>query len=89
MCPPAALDPEQCWKLNTAAKLDPSNAVQLETLHAYFSHNQAAVDFWLAHCLLPREVQHYPCRLASSAWDLADNRGGTVRQTERAFNAVG
>ena len=66
--------------LDTAAKLDPSNAVQLETLHAYFSYNQAAVDFYLAQCLLPQEVQHFPSRLASSPWDLADNAHGRVSE---------
>ena len=28
-------------------RLDASNAAQLDALHRLFSHNQAAVDFWL------------------------------------------
>ena len=55
-----------------------TNAQQLELLHKYFSHNMAAVGFWLSFCVLPLETGQYPQRLACSAWDLADNPRGRV-----------
>jgi hypothetical protein len=69
---------EDLPKLDSVCKLDPTNAQQLERLHKYFSHNMAAVDFWLSFCVLPVETGQYPQRLACSAWDLADNPSGRV-----------
>ena len=65
-------------KLDDVCKLDPTNAQQLELLHKYFSHNMAAVGFWLSFCVLPLETGQYPQRLACSAWDLADNPNDKV-----------
>ena len=64
--------------LDSAAKLDLTNAAQRDTLWRYFSHNMAAVDFWLLYCVLPAETQQYPSRLGCSAWDLAANPRGWV-----------
>jgi hypothetical protein len=52
-------------------KLDLTNPQQVALLHKYFSHNMAAVDLWLAFCVLPRETQQFPKTLAASAWHLA------------------
>lgn len=63
---------------DTIAKLDLTNALQVQLLHAYFSHNQAAVDFFLAHCVLPTESRQYPYRLTGTSWNLADNAARAV-----------
>jgi hypothetical protein len=59
-------------------KLDTSNRLQMELMHQHFSHNMAAVDFWLNSCVFPTETQQYPQRLVANAWNLADNQGGQV-----------
>jgi hypothetical protein len=64
--------------LDSAWKLDTSNSAQMELMHAHFSHNMAAIDFWLAFCVFPTETQQYPQRLLANAWHLADNPGGRV-----------
>jgi hypothetical protein len=60
------------------AKLDLTNAQQLQLLHRYFSHNQAAINFWLSHCVLPSESRQYGHRLTATAWHLANNAAGAV-----------
>ena len=65
-------------KLDDVCKVDTTNSEQLELLWAYFSHNMAAINFWLATCVLPGETGQYPKRLAASAWDLADSPDGRV-----------
>jgi hypothetical protein len=67
------------WKVvDDVRKLDTSNRQQLELMHRHFSHNMAAVDFWLNSRVLPQETQQYPQRLVASAWHLADNPSGCV-----------
>ena len=51
---------------------------QMDQLHTHFSHNMAAVDFWLNSCVLPKETQQYPQRLVANAWHLADSPSGCV-----------
>jgi hypothetical protein len=58
-------------QLDDVRKLDLSNPQQMALLHRYFSHNLAAVDLWLAFCVLPKETQQFPKRLSASAWHLA------------------
>ncbi|KAG2496793.1 hypothetical protein HYH03_005201 [Edaphochlamys debaryana] len=70
--------PEHLPLLDSAAKLDPGDSTQLQLLNRYFSHNTAAINFWLAHCVLPSETRQFPQRLAASAWHLAGSGGGRV-----------
>ncbi|KAG2492072.1 hypothetical protein HYH03_009568 [Edaphochlamys debaryana] len=72
------IEDEHLPLLDSAAKLDPSNPTQLQLLHAYFSHNTAAVGFWLTYCVLPSETRQFPQRLAASAWHLAGRGAGGV-----------
>ena len=58
-------------------KVDTSNPQQMRRLLRCFSHNMAAVDFWLAFVVLPAETGQYPQRLAASAWHLAEGGGDT------------
>ncbi|KAG2488308.1 hypothetical protein HYH03_013158 [Edaphochlamys debaryana] len=74
----ARIPSEHLPLLDSAAKLDPSNPSQMQLLHAYFSHNTAAVDFWLTHCVLPTETRQFPQRLSATAWHLAGRAGGSV-----------
>ena len=39
-----------------------------------FSHNQAAIDFYLSRVIFPKEAKEYPSKLAASSWDLAEKR---------------
>jgi hypothetical protein len=64
--------------LDDVMKLDTTNSQQMELMHTHFSHNMAAVDFWLNSCVFPTETQQYPQRLVANAWHLADNPRGTV-----------
>jgi hypothetical protein len=64
--------------IDAVAKLDLTNAQQLQLLHRYFSHNQAAINFWLTHCVLPIESRQYSYRLTATSWHLADNAAGAV-----------
>ena len=61
------------------SKLDLSNKQQVEMMWgSYYSHNLAAVNFWLTFCVLPSETRQYPQRLACSAWHLAQSGSGLV-----------
>jgi hypothetical protein len=64
--------------LDDVRKLDASNSLQMEVMYRHFSHNMAAIDFWLNSCVFPCETQQYPQRLVANAWHLADNPGGRV-----------
>jgi hypothetical protein len=64
--------------LDDVRKLDTTNSAQMELMHTHFSHNMAAVDFWLNSCIFPTETQQYPQRLVANAWNLADNSHGQV-----------
>ncbi len=59
-------------------KVDTTNPQQMQRLLRCFRHNMAAVDFWLAFCVLPAETGQYPKRLAASAWHLADGGGAAA-----------
>lgn len=56
----------------------PPPPMQMTRLHRYMSHNMAAVDFYLAQCVLPQETQQFPHRLACTSWHLAENAKGEV-----------
>ena len=60
------------------AKVDTTNALQLELMHSLLSHNMAAINFWLSYCVLGAETKQYPQRLSASAWHVADNTRGQV-----------
>jgi hypothetical protein len=45
-------------------------------LHQLFSHNMAAINFWLASCVVPDATRVYEGRLGTSAWHLADSCNG-------------
>eukprot|EP00775_Hariotina_reticulata_P004976 gene4976-5218_t len=64
---------DQLSTIDSVAKLDLTNALQLQQLHATFSHNRAAVNFFLSNCVLPTDMQQYPLRLTGTSWDLAQN----------------
>ncbi|PRW58669.1 hypothetical protein C2E21_2704 [Chlorella sorokiniana] len=64
--------------LDSPAKLDTSNAEQVEALHALFSHSMAAIDFYLNFCVFPSETRQYASRLVATAWDLAGMPGSRV-----------
>jgi hypothetical protein len=57
--------------VDDVAKVDTSNAVQVQRLHSVFSHNTATVNFWLNLIVFPAETSQYPQRLVASAWHLA------------------
>ncbi len=80
---------EHQLELSSAAKIDPTSSLQLALMHTYYSHNQAAVDFWLRACVLPAETQQYPWRLAASSWHLADNARGAVGSFARCRAVLG
>ena len=60
------------------AKVDTTNALQLELMHSLLSHNMATINFWLSYCVLGTETKQYPQRLSASAWHVADNTRGQV-----------
>ncbi|KAL4434355.1 hypothetical protein ABPG75_000796 [Micractinium tetrahymenae] len=71
--PAADLEP-----VNSVNKLDTTNTAQLALLHRLFSHNMAAVDFYLNSIVFPAEMRQFPSRLVATSWDLADTPGGRV-----------
>jgi hypothetical protein len=64
--------------LGSADQLDPTNPVQMDTLHIHFSHNMALIDFWLLFCVFKKDTKQFPKNIGCSAWDLAANRRKTV-----------
>ncbi|KAJ1423382.1 hypothetical protein B484DRAFT_398675, partial [Ochromonadaceae sp. CCMP2298] len=52
------LTAEQGAPLDDVRILDLSNELQLALLHTVYAHNMAAVDFWLATCVVPRDAYH-------------------------------
>ncbi|KAJ7483148.1 hypothetical protein FB451DRAFT_100343 [Mycena latifolia] len=37
-------------------------------------HNKAVIDFYLSHCVFPKEARGFPHKLTTNAWDLARRR---------------
>lgn len=64
--------------LDNVSKLDTSNRLQMQEMHALFSHNMGVINFWLNFCVFPAEMQQFPKRLLASPWNLADNANGRV-----------
>jgi hypothetical protein len=61
-------------RLDDVKKLDPTNQLQMASLHRAFKHNMAAINFWLSKCVFPRETMQFPKRLVANACHLAHNR---------------
>lgn len=74
----ADVSKEELGAVDQASKLDTTNAAQVDLLHRLYSHNMAAVDFWLNFCVFPTETRQYPHRLVATSWDLADSPNGRV-----------
>ncbi|GIL75394.1 hypothetical protein Vretifemale_5196 [Volvox reticuliferus] len=72
------IPPADLVKFDEVDKVDISNRPQVELMHRYLSHNMAVVDFWLNYRVYPIEMRQYAQRLASSAWNLADNSRALV-----------
>jgi hypothetical protein len=62
--------------VDDVAKVDPSNAVQVQRLYSAFSHNTAVINYWLRFVVYPGETNQYPHRLVANSWHLAE--GGRV-----------
>jgi hypothetical protein len=58
--------------VDDVAKVDTSNAVQVQRLYSAFSHNTATVNFWLRFVVFPAETNQYPQRLVANSWHLAE-----------------
>jgi hypothetical protein len=58
--------------VDDVAKVDTSNAVQVQRLYSAFSHNMATVNFWLRFVVFPAETNQYPQRLVANSWHLAE-----------------
>ena len=43
-------------------------------IYPLFSRNQAAIDFYLAQVVFPKEAKEFPWKISSSSWDLAEER---------------
>lgn len=54
-------------------KLDINNKLQMDLMWSWFRHNMAVVYLWLNLRVLLQETHQFPQRLATSAWDLAQN----------------
>lgn len=64
--------------LDKVEKVDPSNDVLLSMMHTVYKYNMSTINFWLSTCVLPRETMQFPNRLSANAFNLADNRFGTI-----------
>ena len=69
----STIELEDLEAVDSKVKLDTSNSLQMELMYQLFSHNMAAINFWLNFCVFPVETQQYPQRLVANAWNLADN----------------
>ncbi len=64
--------------LDKADRIDITNTRQMQLLFRYYSHNAAAVQFWLHFCVFPEDTQQYPYRLVATSWNLVDTSTGRV-----------
>ncbi|CAE6379485.1 unnamed protein product [Rhizoctonia solani] len=49
-----------------------------ERLVPTFSHNSATIDFFLASVVFPKEAKEFPEKLATSGWDLAEEKSNVI-----------
>jgi hypothetical protein len=70
----ASLDEKHACELDDVKKLDPTNQNQLASIHSVYQFNMAAINFWLATCVFPRETMQFPQRLIANACHLASNK---------------
>ena len=60
-------------------KLDTTNVQQREVLLRCFSHNMAAINFWLLSCrVLAVETKQFPGKITANSWHIADNASQRV-----------
>ena len=72
------MPPNVFVSLDSPAKLDLSNSLQLEALHEYFRLNTRTIDFFLNTTVLPDEMQVYTDRMTANPWHLAQNMHGKI-----------
>jgi hypothetical protein len=65
---------DQLPAVDDVAKVDTTNAVQVQRLYNAFSHNMATINFWLRVVVFPAETNQYPKRLVASPWHLAEGQ---------------
>uniref|UniRef100_A0A0G4FEC6 ubiquitinyl hydrolase 1 n=1 Tax=Chromera velia CCMP2878 TaxID=1169474 RepID=A0A0G4FEC6_9ALVE len=51
-------------------KIDLTNGVQLKLLHKAFKLNQAFINFFLTHCVFPKDTRQFPQSIVASACHL-------------------
>ena len=64
--------------IDDVAKLDITNSALVSRLFKVFRRSVNVINFWLNHCVFPKETKKFPCRLEATAWDLASNQSQLV-----------
>jgi hypothetical protein len=62
----------KCLKAGHYVQVSCCFVMQVTRLHAAFSHNMAAINFYLRYCVLQNETQVFPERMACTPWHLSD-----------------
>ncbi|KAI8821026.1 uncharacterized protein EV422DRAFT_595226 [Fimicolochytrium jonesii] len=65
------LSPDERKMIDDVAKIDQSNANQMELMVRVFSRSMECINFWLNSVILQADTQQYPKRIVATSWDLA------------------
>jgi hypothetical protein len=68
-----SMSDDDCASVDSALKLDLSNALQRQLLVRHFCRNMETVNLYLSQLVLPRETPQFPQRLVANAWQLCAN----------------
>uniref|UniRef100_A0A0G4I9W3 ubiquitinyl hydrolase 1 n=1 Tax=Chromera velia CCMP2878 TaxID=1169474 RepID=A0A0G4I9W3_9ALVE len=66
----AGLTEEERNSIDEERKVDLTNAVQVRLLHRAFRLNRSFIDFFLSHCVFPKDTRQFPQSIVASAWHL-------------------
>ena len=66
--------------IDRVSKLDLTTQAQLDLLHVVYRRHVDVINYWLQQCCLPRDMQQYPERRKTSAWNLPSRPTRTASQ---------
>ena len=72
------MTPEDQSSISDVAKLDITNSVLVSRLFKIFRRSVNVINFWLNHCVFPKETMKFPYRLEATPWDLASNQSQLI-----------
>lgn len=74
--------------IDSLAKIDKKNDMQMQVLHKYMQHNTLVINFWLEHVAIPKHAKVFPENLRKTAWHMTETSTGKARSTSTLYTMM-